>query len=79
MHKVDKLIIGGGITGLSTAAFLGKDSDYLIRIERQEGPDSAQQIAVEAIKASLDKAFANLDISSPDIKLLVSPGFFLYP
>ncbi|MBC8397991.1 MAG: NAD(P)-binding protein, partial [Flavobacteriales bacterium] len=30
MHKVDKLIIGGGITGLSTAAFLGKDSDYLI-------------------------------------------------
>ena len=30
MHKVDKLIIGGGITGLSTAAFLGKDSDYLV-------------------------------------------------
>ena len=30
MHKVDKLIIGGGITGLSTAAFLGKGSDYLV-------------------------------------------------
>jgi len=30
MRNVDTLIIGGGITGLSTAAFLGKDSDYLI-------------------------------------------------
>ncbi len=30
MQKVDKLIIGGGITGLSAAAFLGKDSDYLV-------------------------------------------------
>jgi len=30
MQKVDKLIIGGGITGLSTAAFLGKNSDYLV-------------------------------------------------
>ena len=35
----------------------GVDSDYLIRIERQEGTDNAQQIAVEAIKSSLDKAF----------------------
>ena len=36
----------------------GQDSDYLIRVERQEGSDSAQQIAVEAIKASLNKAFS---------------------
>jgi len=35
----------------------GVDSDYLIRVERQEGTDNAQQIAVEAIKSSLDKAF----------------------
>jgi len=30
MHKVDTLIIGGGITGISAASFLGKDHDYLI-------------------------------------------------
>jgi protoporphyrinogen oxidase len=30
MHKVNTLIIGGGITGLSTASFLGKDHDYLV-------------------------------------------------
>jgi protoporphyrinogen oxidase len=30
MHKVDTVIIGGGITGLSAASFLGKDHDYLI-------------------------------------------------
>jgi len=30
MKQVDTLIIGGGITGLSAASFLGKDSDYLI-------------------------------------------------
>ena len=30
MHKVDKLIIGGGITGLSAASFLEKDYDYLV-------------------------------------------------
>ena len=60
----------------------GKDSDYLIRIERQEGPDSAQQIAVEAIKASLDKAFAKdieyrrLEYVGPTVsKDLVSDGF----
>ena len=35
----------------------GVDSDYLIRVERQEGTDNAQQIAVEAIKSSLNKAF----------------------
>jgi preprotein translocase subunit SecF len=59
----------------------GKDSDYLIRIERQEGPDSAQQIAVEAIKASLDKAFAKdieyrrLEYVGPTVsKDLVSDG-----
>ena len=59
----------------------GKDSDYLIRIERQEGSDSAQQIAVEAIKASLDKAFAKdieyrrLEYVGPTVsKDLVSDG-----
>jgi len=59
----------------------GKDSDYLIRIERQEGADSAQQIAVEAIKASLDKAFAKdieyrrLEYVGPTVsKDLVSDG-----
>ena len=36
----------------------GQDSDFLIRVERQEGSDNAQQIAVEAIKASLNKAFS---------------------
>jgi protoporphyrinogen oxidase len=30
VKQVDTLIIGGGITGLSAASFLGKDSDYLI-------------------------------------------------
>ena len=30
MHKVDTLIIGGGITGLSAASFLEKDYDYLV-------------------------------------------------
>ena len=30
MRKVDTLIIGGGITGLSVASFLGKDKDYLV-------------------------------------------------
>jgi len=30
MLKTETLIIGGGITGLSTAAFLGQDSDYLV-------------------------------------------------
>ena len=60
----------------------GKDSDYLIRIERQEGPDSAQQIAVEVIKASLNKAFAKdieyrrLEYVGPTVsKDLVSDGF----
>jgi preprotein translocase subunit SecF len=35
----------------------GVDSDYLIRIERQEGTDNAQQIAVEAIKITLNASF----------------------
>ena len=59
----------------------GKDSDYLIRIERQKGSDSAQQIAVEAIKTSLDKAFAKdieyrrLEYVGPTVsKDLVSDG-----
>ena len=30
MHNTDILIIGGGITGLSVASFLGKEEDYLI-------------------------------------------------
>lgn len=30
MSKVDTLIIGGGITGLSVASFLGKEEDYLV-------------------------------------------------
>lgn len=30
MHKVDTLIIGGGITGLSAASFLKKDHNYLV-------------------------------------------------
>tara|TARA_R110000772_G_scaffold148902_2_gene259523 strand:+ start:976 stop:2238 length:1263 start_codon:yes stop_codon:yes gene_type:complete len=30
MRKVDTVIIGGGITGLSVASFLGKDHDYLV-------------------------------------------------
>lgn len=30
MRKVDTLIIGGGITGLSVASFLGKDKDYIV-------------------------------------------------
>ena len=30
MHKVDTLIIGGGVTGLSAASFLGKDHNYLV-------------------------------------------------
>ncbi len=30
MNKVNTLIIGGGITGLSAASFLGKDHDYLV-------------------------------------------------
>lgn len=30
MRKIDTLIIGGGVTGLSVASFLGKDYDYLV-------------------------------------------------
>lgn len=30
MLKTDTLIIGGGITGISAAAFLGKESDYIL-------------------------------------------------
>lgn len=30
MRKVNTLIIGGGVTGLSVASFLGKDYDYLV-------------------------------------------------
>ena len=59
----------------------GQDSDYLIRVERQEGSDSAQQIAVEAIKASLNKAFSKdieyrrLEYVGPTVsKDLVSDG-----
>ena len=35
----------------------GAKSDYLIRVERQAGPDDAQQIAVEALKGALNKKF----------------------
>ena len=35
----------------------GVKSDYLIRVERQSGSDDAQQIAVEALKGVLSKAF----------------------
>lgn len=59
----------------------GQDSDYLIRVERQEGSDNAQQIAVEAIKASLNKAFSKdieyrrLEYVGPTVsKDLVSDG-----
>ena len=59
----------------------GQDSDYLIRVERQEGSDNAQQIAVEAIKTSLNKAFSKdieyrrLEYVGPTVsKDLVSDG-----
>ena len=35
MKKVKYLILGGGISGISTAVFLGKNEDYLI-IEKEE-------------------------------------------
>jgi protoporphyrinogen oxidase len=35
MKKVKYLIIGGGVSGISSAVFLGKDEDYLI-IEKEE-------------------------------------------
>ena len=59
----------------------GADTDYLIRVERQKGSDEAQQIAVEAIKSSLNKAFLNnieyrrLEYVGPTVsKDLVSDG-----
>jgi protoporphyrinogen oxidase len=35
MHEVDTLIVGGGVTGLSVAALLGKEADYLL-LERED-------------------------------------------
>ena len=59
----------------------GAVTDYLIRVERQKGSDEAQQIAVEAIKSSLNKAFLNnieyrrLEYVGPTVsKDLVSDG-----
>jgi len=59
----------------------GADTDYLIRVERQKGSDEAQQIAVEVIKSSLNKAFSNdikyrrLEYVGPTVsKDLVSDG-----
>lgn len=36
MQEVETLIVGGGITGLSVAAFLGKQADYLLLEREQE-------------------------------------------
>jgi len=59
----------------------GAVTDYLIRVERQKGTDEAQQIAVEVIKSSLNKAFSNdieyrrLEYVGPTVsKDLVSDG-----
>jgi len=59
----------------------GVDSDYLIRVEKQEGSDNAQQIAVEAIKSTLNASFGEdikyrrLEYVGPTVsKDLVSDG-----
>jgi len=59
----------------------GVKSDYLIRVERQQGSDNAQQIAVEALKAALSNAFSNnidyrrLEYVGPTVsKDLISDG-----
>ena len=59
----------------------GVKSDYLIRVERQSGSDDAQQIAVEALKGVLSKAFNNdieyrrLEYVGPTVsKDLISDG-----
>ena len=59
----------------------GVDSDYLIRVEKQEGSDNAQQIAVEAIKNTLNASFGEnieyrrLEYVGPTVsKDLVSDG-----
>ena len=59
----------------------GVKSDYLIRVERQQGSDNAQQIAVEALKGALSNAFSNnidyrrLEYVGPTVsKDLISDG-----
>ena len=37
----------------------GSSTDFLIRVERQQGTDKAQQVAVEKIKNKLNNAFSN--------------------
>ena len=59
----------------------GAKSDYLIRVERQKGSDNAQQVAVEILKDSLNKAFGKdidyrrLEYVGPTVsKDLISDG-----
>lgn len=52
--KVSNLNIGE----ISIQEF-GLKSDYLIRVERQNGADSAQQTAVDLLKGSLNNAFSD--------------------
>ena len=37
----------------------GSSTDFLIRVERQQGTDKAQQVAVEKIKNKLNNTFSN--------------------
>ena len=47
-----------GIGEVSIQEF-GSSTDFLIRVERQQGTDKAQQVAVEKIKNKLNNAFSN--------------------
>lgn len=74
--KVSNLSIGE----VSIQEF-GAKSDYLIRVEKQKGADNAQQIAVEALKNSLNNAFGKdieyrrLEYVGPTVsKDLISDG-----
>lgn len=67
--------------GEVTIQEFGAETDFLIRVERQKGSDSAQQIAVNSIKSSLNKAFEDdieyrrLEYVGPTVsKDLVSDG-----
>ena len=80
ISDIRKEVSNLNIGEVSIQEFGGK-SDYLIRVERQIGSDSAQQIAVEALKGVLNGAFADgieyrrLEYVGPTVsKDLISDG-----
>ena len=80
ISDIRKEVLNLNIGEVSIQEF-GVKSDYLIRVERQQGSDNAQQIAVEALKGALSNAFSNnidyrrLEYVGPTVsKDLISDG-----